>query len=260
MSYPARSLRIQAYCHGRGGGDLGNSWYDAGRLYDKHNAVRDYLACAEAIHRGDLQAAGSKHGDVLDDDDDEKRVFLVGRAFSAGGVVVGAATNAAPHLFQAVSLTNPFLDVVGTMSSEGSYLTEHEWDEFGNPVDDPRAGVAIRGYCPFWNLGKGVGVGAGGAYRYPPVFLVGTLDDENVPFWNPVCFGMKMRDVKRGRFVEEGRGGEEEEEHSGVLLHVEEEGGHDLQGKQLDVAELETCFVLGRYARWKKDMVALDMS
>ena len=76
-----------------------------------------------------------------------------------------------------------------------------------------RGPVTICSYCPFGNLGKGEGA-------YPPVFLVGTLDDKNVPLWNPVCFGMRMRDMKRGWYVEEGRS-DEEEEHCGVLLHVE---------------------------------------
>jgi len=202
--------------------------------------VQDYLACANALTRRKVCVLGGSSNDTEQDDDNDNRkgIFLAAKAFSAGGVIIGAAINASPHLFQAVTLTNPFLDVTNTMSDKSLPLTEHEWDEFGNPVDDENAKVAIANYCPFANLRS---------QQYPPAFLVGALDDENVPFWNPICFGMKMRDksIKHEKV--------KSEEHFDVLLHVEEDGGHHLHGKQLGVSELEVCFLLGQYARWKSD-------
>lgn len=226
--------------------------------------MEDYLACANAVARGDLHRflAGGGGGSTVrrlppsggggNGSDGPAgggdRIFLAARAFSAGGVVVGAALNASPRLFGAVALTNPFLDVAGTMADVDLHLTEHEWDEFGNPVDDEQAGRSIAEYCPFTNLQSG-GSGSSNSST-PPVFLIGTLDDERVPFWNTVCYGMKMRDKRRTME----RCDEDNREHFDVFIHVEEEGGHHLNNseRRLSVAELETRFLLGQYGRWKK--------
>ena len=42
---------VLAYAHTRGGGDLGRAWYHRGRLYEKHKAIEDYVACAQALSR-----------------------------------------------------------------------------------------------------------------------------------------------------------------------------------------------------------------
>ena len=42
---------VLAYAHTRGGGDLGKAWYHRGRLYAKHKAVEDYVACAQALSK-----------------------------------------------------------------------------------------------------------------------------------------------------------------------------------------------------------------
>jgi len=145
--------------------------------------------------------------------------------------------NSFPFLFQAVTLTNPFLDVTRAMSNKDLHLTEHEWDEFGNPVKDEKAKNLIASYCPFDNLNNN---------EYPSALLVGTLDDENVPFWHPVCFVMKMRDKVKEYFKNESK------KHGDILLHVEEEGGHHLHGNQHRVGELTSCFLLGQYAKWRR--------
>ena len=35
----------KAYCHGRGGGELGKEWYEKGKMYNKGRAIEDFLAC-----------------------------------------------------------------------------------------------------------------------------------------------------------------------------------------------------------------------
>jgi oligopeptidase B len=197
---------VLAYAHTRGGGDLGKTWHHRGRLYEKVHAVEDYVACAEALV-----------GYLLD-----KPVQVTAKAFSAGGVVIGAAVNRRPGLFCSVVLTNAFLDVNATMRNHSLPLTQHEWDEYGNPLEDHLAAESIASYCPVTNIQ--------GCEYQPSFLLVGTLDDIKVPVWNPVIFGKKLRD-KNGK-VE-------------VLLHVEGQGGHHLLGNRLHVAALEAAFIIG---------------
>jgi oligopeptidase B len=197
-----------AYAHTRGGGELGNSWHHRGRLYEKDRAVEDYLACAEALN-----------GYLLPD----KPVQLVAKGFSAGGVVVGAAVNRRSDLFCGVVLTNAFLDVEATMRNQSLHLTQHEWEEYGNPLEDPLAAESIASYCPVTNVNDD-------GCSLPRFLLVGTLDDREVPVWNPVVYGKKMRETTGGK--------------ADILLYVERKGGHQLLGTRLHIAALEVAFII----------------
>ena len=189
-------------------------------MYKKGRAIDDFLACGEALKNG----MRGNDGNLI------KSSFLAAKAFSAGGVVVGATVNAKPSLFDAISLTNPFLDVLNAMKDKSHYLTEHEWDEFGDPINDGNAFSSIQTYCPFHNL-KSCN------YRYPDMLSVGTRDDENVPYYHAVTYGMKVRDLieRKGTSQNKAR----------VLLHVEKDGGHDLYGKRLQISAMEISFLLG---------------
>lgn len=203
---------IVAFAHTRGGGELGRAWYRAGRLYEKRNVVEDFLACAEYLTSGITLPSQ-----------------LSAKAFSAGGVVVGAAINARPELFGSVVFTNAFLDVTSSMKDPRQRLTEHEYDEWGNPVVDKKAADLVASYCPFSNL-KSTSV-------YPKVLLIGTLDDDNVPFWHSVTFQRKYNKLNVP-----GRG-------EGALNYTVKTGGHNLHGRRLDVASLESAFIVGNSMR-----------
>lgn len=143
--------------------------------------------------------------------------MLTAKAFSAGGVVVGAAVNQMPSLFGNVVITNGFLDVMTATADSTLPLTEHEWEEWGNPLVDQRARSTISHYCPVSNIKR---------QRYPRMLLIGTLDDENVPFWHPVSFAIKVRHNMTNR------------EESPPLLHIETQGGHHLHGRRIHVGAL----------------------
>lgn len=197
---------VLAFAHTRGGGDLGRAWYHAGRLENKTKAIEDFIACAEALKTGPF-AGGA----------------LTAKAFSAGGIVVGAAVNQEPELFNNVVLTNAFCDLRATLSNPDLFLTKHEWDEYGNPLVDTKIEKVILSYCPTSNIVDGA--------RYPRFLLVGTVDDENVPYYNAVIFARKLRDCG----VDKDR----------VQLHVEDGGGHNLaSGHRIPVAALEVSFIV----------------
>ncbi len=72
----------------RGGGELGKSWHHAGRLMKKANSIQDFLACATYLL--DYKYA--------------HQTRLAAWGISAGGLLVGAAINLCPNLFNAVIL------------------------------------------------------------------------------------------------------------------------------------------------------------
>ncbi len=123
---------VYAIAHVRGGGELGRHWYLDGKFGHKPNSFADFVACGRH-----LVDAGYTSADRL-----------VARGGSAGGLLVGAATNLAPELFAAVIAEVPFVDPLSTLLDPTLPLTVTEWEEWGNPVDDPEAYAVIAGYAP----------------------------------------------------------------------------------------------------------------
>ena len=211
---------LQAYCHGRGGRELGQNWYEAGRLGSKIQSVEDYTSCAQYLKSNDS---------ILRPRYSNEPTFTVARAFSAGGIVVGASINENPGLFHAATLTNAFLDVMGSMSDITLHLTEHEFDEFGDPRTE-EACAWIKSYCPLTNVKT---------QSYPSMFVVGALDDNQVPATQAISFVRKIRGCDPG---------------ANILLSIEEEGGHHLSLQRLQVGASEICFILGNYHSWLKSI------
>jgi oligopeptidase B len=218
---------LLAFAHTRGGGELGKGWYHAGRLGGKVRAVEDFCACAKALR--EWHPSFSPPQQLGSDDDGTGHVSsLTAKAFSAGGVIVGAAANAHPELFDKVVLTNAFCDVSATLMNASLFLTSHEWEEYGNPVLDPKVLSLVNSYCPVSSIPSSTTK----ITNYPDMLLIGTLDDGNVPYWNAVIMANKLRDsgVSRDR----------------ALLHVEDGGGHELSGeRRIHVAAMELAFILG---------------
>jgi oligopeptidase B len=87
-----------AIAHVRGGGELGEAWYRAGKQEHKHNTFSDFIACAEHLIAQGLTA---------------EQLAISGG--SAGGLLIGAVLNQRPELFQAAIAEVPFVDVLNTM-------------------------------------------------------------------------------------------------------------------------------------------------
>src|SRR6185503_6591329 len=99
--------------------EMGEAWYQGGKLGNKKNTFTDFIAATEFLVK-----AG--YGDAT-------RVFATGR--SAGGLTMGAAVNMRPDLFKAVVADVPFVDVVTTMLDDSIPLTTFEYEEWGNPAE-----------------------------------------------------------------------------------------------------------------------------
>lgn len=161
---------VVGIAHVRGGGDGGRPWYDAGKLSQKMNSFVDFVACARTLIR-----AGWTQAD---------RLIIEGG--SAGGLLVGAATNLAPELFAAVVAEVPFVDVLNTMLDPKLPLTVGEYLEWGNPTKR-RDYAVIRAYSPYDNLR---------AAAYPAMYLRTSLHDSQVPYWEAVKYAARLRRLR----------------------------------------------------------------
>ena len=160
-----------AIAHIRGGDDLGRAWYKAGKLEQRTNTFNDFVDVAQALIDLGLTAPG--------------KIAISGG--SAGGELMGAVINQAPHLFGAVVAHVPFVDVLQTMLDETLPLTPGEWPEWGNPIEDKAAFDLIRSYSPYDQVT---------AQAYPPLMVTAGLNDPRVTYWEPAKWVAKLRELR----------------------------------------------------------------
>ncbi|MGA7834533.1 MAG: S9 family peptidase [Acidimicrobiales bacterium] len=168
---------IFAIAHIRGGGEMGRSWYEMGRLAQKPTTFSDFVAVARS----------------LIDEGWTSPAQLAARGGSAGGLLMGAVMNLAPELFGAIIAEVPFVDVVTTMLDESLPLTAGEWEEWGNPDASATSYRTMKSYSPYDNVrttnDDGVPV------HYPNVYASGGLNDSRVGFWEPAKWVLRLRDA-----------------------------------------------------------------
>jgi oligopeptidase B len=161
---------IFAIAHVRGGGDLGRTWYDDGKLLKKKNTFTDFIACAESLVRRRLTSSSQ----------------LVIQGGSAGGLLTGAVSNMRPDLFKAVVAQVPFVDVMNTMLDASLPLTVGEYLEWGNPNEE-RSYKYMRAYSPYDNVKK---------KAYPAMLVETSLNDSQVGYWEAAKYVAKLRSLK----------------------------------------------------------------
>lgn len=159
-----------AIAHVRGGGELGEAWYRAGKQEHKQNTFDDFIACAEH-----LIAEGITTAD---------RLAISGG--SAGGLLIGAVLNQRPELFGAAIAEVPFVDALNTMLDPELPLTVTEYDEWGNP-QEPEVYQRIKAYAPYENVK---------AQAYPPILVVAGYNDSRVQYWEAAKWVARLRTRK----------------------------------------------------------------
>ncbi|MFN9955886.1 MAG: prolyl oligopeptidase family serine peptidase, partial [bacterium] len=117
-----------AIAHVRGGADLGQEWYEDGRLFRKRNTFLDFIDATDFL--------------VRDGWCDPSKVFASGG--SAGGLLMGAVANMAPDRYRGMILAVPFVDTLTTMLDPTIPLTTNEWTQWGNPIESKEAYEYIR--------------------------------------------------------------------------------------------------------------------
>lgn len=178
---------VYAIAHVRGGTEKGRRWYLDGKREKKRNTFTDFIAAAEALAQGGFTARGR----------------IVAEGGSAGGMLMGAVANMAPHLFAGIVAEVPFVDVLNTILDDTLPLTPPEWPEWGDPIRDVAAFETIRSYSPYNNVT---------AQSYPPILAMAGLTDPRVTYWEPAKWVARLRATMTG-------GGP-------VLLHTNMDAGH----------------------------------
>ncbi|MDD0844207.1 S9 family peptidase [Pseudomonas sp. Gutcm_11s] len=158
---------VFAIAHVRGGGELGEAWYRAGKLEHKQNTFGDFIACAERLIADGLTTSAQ----------------LAISGGSAGGLLIGAVLNQRPELFAAAIAEVPFVDVLNTMQNPDLPLTVTEYDEWGDP-NQPEVFERIKGYAPYENIS---------AQAYPAILAVAGYNDSRVQYWEAAKWVAKLR-------------------------------------------------------------------
>uniref|UniRef100_A0A667G950 Prolyl endopeptidase n=1 Tax=Lynx canadensis TaxID=61383 RepID=A0A667G950_LYNCA len=191
---------ILAYCHVRGGGELGLQWHADGRLTKKLNGLADLEACIKTLHgQGFSQPS-----------------LTALTAFSAGGVLVGALCNSNPELLRAVTLEAPFLDVLNTMMDTTLPLTLEELEEWGNPSSDEKHKNYIKRYCPYQNIKP---------QHYPSIHITAYENDERVPLKGIVSYTDKLKEAIMEHAKDTGEG----YQAPNVVLDIQPGGNHVIE-------------------------------
>jgi len=177
---------VFAIAHVRGGGEMGRTWYEQGRMHAKPNTFHDLVACIEH-----LVATG-----IADPD----RIAI--RGGSAGGLTVGATLNLRPDLCAAAVAEVPFVDVITTMSDPSIPLTVTEYDEWGDPSQVDILEVMAT-YSPYDNVRSA---------PYPSIYVTAGFNDPRVQYWEPAKWVARLR--------------EHTTSERPILLETELEAGH----------------------------------
>ena len=198
---------VFALAHIRGGAELGQQWYDDGKLFNKLNTFHDFIDVTK-----ELVAEG--YGDA-------RQVYAMGG--SAGGLLMGVIINQAPELYHGIVAQVPFVDVVTTMLDESIPLTTGEYDEWGNPNDKAYYDYMLQ-YSPYDQVR---------AQAYPHMLVTTGLHDSQVQYWEPAKWVAKLRELKT--------------DDNQLLMHTDMDSGHGGKSGRFKAYEdiaLEYAFVL----------------
>jgi len=156
---------IVAIAHIRGGGELGETWHQAGRMANRINAVNDLVACGDALIK--LGYTDNAH--------------LAVSGTGAGVVAVGGAITHAPGEFRAAILRGGLPNLMRATSVADADLNTAEFGTPRNPAQLP----ALLAMDPYQNVRDGA--------PYPAVLLTGTQDDPRAPAWQQAKMAARLQ-------------------------------------------------------------------
>ncbi len=193
----------------RGGGELGRSWHEGGRLFEKKNTFTDFIACAEHL--------------IEEKYTSQDKLVITGG--SAGGLLIGAVMNLRPDLARVAVAGIPFVDVFGTMLDDSIAMATLHYEEWGDP-NRKRDYEYIKSYSPYENVRD---------CDYPNLLIAAGFRDPWVPFWHPLKWMARLRAHQRG--------------DNRLLLRMNMSGGHGSSTGRFDPLKdraFEYAFVLDR--------------
>lgn len=197
--------------HIRGGDDCGNEWYLDGKMRNKLNTFKDYISCVEYLIKNKYTQKG----------------MVTANGGSAGGMLMGAVANMRPDLFKCVIADVAFVDVINTISDASLPLTQPEWEEWGNPIENEDDFNYMMQYSPYDNVK---------AQNYPHMLYNSGISDEQVTYWEPLKMVAKLSELKT--------------DNNKLFLHLKMNAGHAGASKRYEWIEdkaLNYTFILDSY-------------
>jgi oligopeptidase B len=199
---------VYGIAHVRGGAELGQDWYEDGRLLQKKNTFNDFVDVTDFLVREHYAARG--------------KVFAEGA--SAGGLLMGAVANQAGSRYRAISLRVPFVDAITTMLDETIPLTANEWTQWGDPRVKGMYEYMLS-YSPYDNLAR---------KHYPALFVSTGLWDPQVQYYEPAKYVARLRALKTDK--------------NPLVFHINMEAGHSGKSGRFEALEetaVQYAFFLG---------------
>lgn len=171
LRLPILRRTVYAIAHVRGGGEMGRAWYEDGKELVKEHTFTDFIDVADWLVNSGWVAPGR----------------LVAEGRSAGGLLMGAVTNAAPDRFRAILAGVPFVDALTTILDPTLPLTVGEWEEWGNPLTSRAVFDAMSRYTPYENVPDGV--------LLPAIMATTSVNDTRVEFVEPTKWVQRLREA-----------------------------------------------------------------
>ncbi|MFY7867829.1 prolyl oligopeptidase family serine peptidase [Roseateles sp.] len=180
---------VQAVCHVRGGGELGEEWHRGGYIATKQNTVSDFIACAEWLIANKYTSPAT----------------LAGTGGSAGGITIGGAVTQRPELFAAAQSAVGLSDM---LRMELTLNGAPNIAEFGT-VTNPAHFKSMYAISPYHRVKDG--------QNYPAVIVTTGANDPRVEAWIPSKLAARMQAANPGSF-----------KSRPVILRVDFEAGHGM--------------------------------
>ena len=171
LRLPILRRTVYAIAHVRGGGEMGRAWYEDGKELVKEHTFTDFIDVADWLIDSGWVAPGR----------------LVAEGRSAGGLLMGAVTNAAPDRFRAILAGVPFVDALTTILDPTLPLTVGEWEEWGNPLTSRAVFDAMSRYTPYENVPDGA--------LLPAIMATTSVNDTRVEFVEPTKWVQRLREA-----------------------------------------------------------------
>jgi prolyl oligopeptidase len=156
---------IRATCHVRGGGAYGEEWHLAGKLENKPNTWKDFIACAEYLIKEGYTSTPK----------------LAIHGGSAGGILIGRAMTERPDLF---AVAVPEVGVLNALRSETSANGIPNIPEFGT-VKDEKQFAALAEMDALSHVKDGV--------KYPATLIIHGINDPRVSPWESFKFAARLQ-------------------------------------------------------------------